>query len=279
MKLKLKALPVFSLLTVLAGASACATTAAEPAGDGDGDTTAPVGDGGGTATGGIGAGGAATGGAGTATGGSFGTGGSAPLEVEAFLPMTVTDYFAPSGMMGEKNTEIEPAVPDEVEGIVMDSEGCAAESRPAGAAGECFKVTYTPQYLNPCTPQQLEADPECEGTTWAGAFFQSPENNWGTDPGVVVEKGATKIVFTAWTDAGEQELNFIAGGIGDLSTEFADTFKTEVSYTVTTTPTQYEIDLTNQNYEMVLGGFCWTVAAVSSDDVVFYLDDIRWVTE
>jgi hypothetical protein len=213
------------------------------------------------------------------SGGAFSTGGAPePLDVEAYLPVTVTDYFAPSGFMGQQNgTEdlpdaVDPEDPDEIQGITMDLEGCAAEDRPAGAAGECFKVTYQPQYLTPC---EVEG---CAATTWAGAFFQSPALNWGEEAGTVIEQGATKIVFTAWSDSGEDlDLIFIAGGLGNLGSNYADTFKKEVDQTITGTPTQYELDLTGQNYEMVLGGFCWVVEASSLDPIVFYLDDIRWV--
>lgn len=201
-----------------------------------------------------------------------GTGGTAPeeedvssLPVEATLPMVVTEFFGPSGFMG---AELE--MPHEVEGITMDPEGCP--ERPEGAVGECFKVTYQPQNLYP------GASPDAPEATWAGAFFQNPEGNWGEERGVIVEAGATKLTFNAWTETGELSVEFLSGGIGNLGTAYLDTFESNLTFTLTSdiAASAHEISLTNARYHNVLGGFGWVLSTESLDEIVFYIDNIVW---
>lgn len=203
-----------------------------------------------------------------------GTGGSGfedpePLPVELYLPVTVTDSYAPAGFMGklglDEAGDFDPTL-DEVEGIVMDEEGCT--DRPEGAVGACFKVTYT--------PQQLAAD----GGTWAGVFFQSPALNWGEQPGKVIEQGATKVSFNAWSESGESvAVEFLSGGLGDLGTAYADTFSSKsgkVTLADSVAASGQEISLAGQPYEMVLGGFGWVIETDSLDPIVFYIDNVVW---
>jgi hypothetical protein len=281
MKLQLKPFSVAPFLVAVLGATACVTATVDPSeteddtvaeGDGDGDASMTP------------AGGAPAVTPGGSGGLPFGSGGtpSEPLPVEAFLPMTVTDYYAASGFMGMDNSMVvteDTPPPDEVEGLTMDPLGCIEEDRPEAAAGECFHVRYQPQYLN-CTALELETDPDCEnGTTWVGMFFQSPSMNWGELQGTVIEAGATKVVFYAWTDGEEMDVNFLAGGVGNLGTAYADTFKVETPLTITATPTQYEVSLASATYEDVIAAFGWTIEAQGMAERNFYLDDIRWVSE
>jgi len=202
-----------------------------------------------------------SGGATAASGGSdtgSGTGGSvddAPIEP---LPAAMTDLFGPSGFMGREGTK------NETDGIVMSTDGCP--ERAEGAAGLCYSVVYTPQELD-----------EVSGQSWAGMFFQNPELNWGEKPGVRIEAGATKISFTAWSKTSSQTLQFMAGGIGGVDTEYGDTFKVETEFTVTTTPTTYELNLVGSTYDYVLGGFGWVAQVSSLDPIEFYIDDVQWV--
>lgn len=287
MKLQLKSLPSFSLFPsaslLMCGlaASACVTASVDPAesdqdvvaegdGDGDGDMDTSA-SGGTTGT--------------TGSGGAFGSGGMSdePLPVEAYLPMTVTDYYAASGFMGADNsmvvTEGDTPPLDEVEGLTMDPLGCDASERPVGAVGECYHVHYEPQYLN-CTAVQLETDPNCEnGSTWVGMFFQSPSMNWGELQGTVIEAGATKIVFSAWTEEGELDIDFLAGGVGNLGTAHVDSFKLIQPTTITAVPTEYSLSLASATYEDVIAAFGWVLEKEGPDSLDFYIDDIRWVKE
>lgn len=204
-----------------------------------------------------------------ATGGSGGFEPPEPLPVELFLPVTVTDSYAPAGFMGklglDEAGDFDPTL-DEVEGIVMDEEGCT--DRPEGAVGACYKVTYT--------PQQLAAD----GGTWAGVFFQSPALNWGEQPGKVIEQGATKVSFNAWSESGETvDVEFLSGGLGDLGSAYADTFSSKsgkLTLADDVAASGLEISLAGQPYEMVLGGFGWVIETDSLDPIVFYIDNVVW---
>ncbi len=263
MKLSLR--PLLPVLVALSATVACATgttgtddeadpdavPAEEDADSSDGETEVPVGDGDGDSTP-------------TGTGGSMSVN-LEDLPVEAPLPMIVTDFFGPSGFMG---AELE--LPHEVDGITMDVEGCT--DRPEGALGECFKITYKPQNLYP--GPSLDT-PEA---TWAGVFFQNPEENWGEARGVIVEPGATKITFNAWTESGELLVEFLSGGIGNLGTAYADTFKSNLSVTLTDdlSSSAYEISLVGMRYHNVLGGFGWVLSTDSLDEIVFYLDNVVW---
>src|SRR4051812_9792574 len=60
--------------------------------------------------------------------------GTPATAAAASLPLTLSDVFAPSGYMGDGAT---PG------GIVVDTTACLTP-RPAGAVGDCYKVTYTP---------------------------------------------------------------------------------------------------------------------------------------
>ena len=49
----------------------------------------------------------------------------------------------------------------------------------------------------------------------------------------MIEQGATKISFNAWTETGESlDLEFFAGGIGDLGSAYADSFSSKILVTV-----------------------------------------------
>mgnify|MGYP001545034149 FL=1 len=46
---------------------------------------------------------------------------------------------------------------------------------------------------------------------------------------------------------------------------------------LTTELQEFELDLSNSSYQYVIGGFGWVIEASSTDPIVFYIDDIRWV--
>lgn len=245
-----------AMALLLVGVACAAETAQDDqkSAPGPADETGGSSSGGSIATGG----GAATGGTLAATGGVGATGGTLPTGPAEPLPAIVTDLFGPSGFMGREGLK------KEVDGITMDPEGCP--ERAPNAAGLCYAATFQPQELDMAT-----------GETWAGVFFQNPEQNWGEEPGVYIEAGATKIVFTAWAVHGGQKAVFLAGGIGNLGTAHQDTFKVEKEFTLTDEPTAYELDLSSSSYLEVLGGFGWVLKASSMDPIVIYMDDIRWV--
>jgi hypothetical protein len=78
---------------------------------------------------------------------------------------------------------------------------------------------------------------------------------------------------------GGEVVSFLAGGIAGMNMSYTDSCKaTLMSQTLTTTWTQYSIDLTGQTYSQVLGGFGWTMAGptVAGTPQKFFVDDIKW---
>jgi hypothetical protein len=176
-----------------------------------------------------------------------------PTVFPLTLPMTVSDYFAPSGYMGDGASS--------TTAIVMDTATCLVP-RPANATGDCYRVTYTPG-----------------STGWGGVFWQYPANNWGAKPGKLSEAGATKVTFQAAGTKGGESVTFQVGGISDVTLPYHDSFKVTQQETLTTALAPYPIDLSGKTYDAgVLGAFAWTVAAPSgsSTPIVFYLDTILW---
>jgi len=158
------------------------------------------------------------------------------------LPFAVDSWFAPSGYMGD----------GESPGAIADMQVCA-DSRPASWMGNCHKITWTPGAM-----------------MWAGVYWQYPDGNWGDRPGLQIPAGATKITFQAWGATGNEQITFMAGMAAIDGFELK---KEKVP--LTTTPTEYSLELGGATYSRVVGGFGW-VAADSTSAVNFYLDDIRW---
>jgi hypothetical protein len=72
-------------------------------------------------------------------------------------PFVVSDFYTPSGFMGDG------AIPGRLTPAI--NEHCRTP-RPAGAQGDCYRFIYKPGDVK-----------------WAGVFWVSPANNWGTSPG------------------------------------------------------------------------------------------------
>jgi hypothetical protein len=168
------------------------------------------------------------------------------------LPLTVSDFFAPSGYMGDGAT---PGA------VTVDTTACKMP-RPTGAVGDCYAVTYTPGSL-----------------AWAGVYWQYPANNWGAAPGKQIEAGATKVSFFAAGKTGGEVVQFLSGGENDGTLPYHDAFKVMQTVTLTTTLSPVTIDLTGHAYDTgVLGAFAWLVTAPagSTAPIAFYLDAITW---
>lgn len=161
------------------------------------------------------------------------------------LPFAVDSFWVPSGFMGDGET---PG------GIAVVEDACNG-ARAGEGQGACRQFTWRPGRVG-----------------WAGVFWQYPESNWGTLPGLAIPAGATEVTLWAWGAAGGEEVKFLAG-IGGAA---ADGFAAESAvFTLTTTPTQYRVALPTATLpgEMV-GPFGW----VSGDTggVSFFVDDIQW---
>ena len=161
------------------------------------------------------------------------------------LPFAVDSFWVPSGFMGDGET---PG------GIAVTEDACNG-ARAGEGQGACRQFTWRPGRVG-----------------WAGVFWQYPEANWGTLPGLAIPAGATEVTLWAWGTAGGEEVKFLAG-IGGAA---ADGFASESAvFTLTTTPTQYRVALPTATLPSELvGAFGW----VSGDTggASFFVDDIQW---
>jgi hypothetical protein len=115
-------------------------------------------------------------------------------------PFAISDYFAPSGAMGDGATQGNL--------VIHTSNPC--KERPAGARGYCYSFDYVAS--NPYTTQINKSTGVCN---WAGLFFQHPDNNWGDSPGQGIPASKlTKLTFQIAVAAGTELMSFQLGGIG-----------------------------------------------------------------
>jgi hypothetical protein len=183
------------------------------------------------------------------------------MEQTATLPLVVDTYFYPSGFMGDGTI---------TGAITVETSNCKTP-RPAGAEGNCYKISYTPQ------PPMVAG-----AASWGGVYWQHPDNNWGAKPGQPIAAGAKQVSFYAAGEAGGESVKFLVGGIGtaDATAIYKDDFKAEKVVTLTTELVKYTIDVSTRSYDEVLGGFGWVVEKVvgsaPATPVVFYIDDVRW---
>jgi hypothetical protein len=175
--------------------------------------------------------------------------------------MTVSDHFRPTGGMGDA------AVTGAVT-IGTDAAACAGE--PAAAnQGTCYAVTYHPQ------PLMAGA-----ATTWAGFYWQYPDNNWGALAPLTIASGAKDVSFYAKGMAGGESITFEAGGIQNTvsaATPYTDSFNITMTFKLTTTWTKYTLPMTGLTYAGgVLGGFAWVASVPNTNPVTFFIHGIVW---
>jgi hypothetical protein len=166
------------------------------------------------------------------------------------------DYFFPSGFMAEVG---------DLPGISVDEDGCPVEHVQAGDV--CWKMSFTPQ-----GPGVSELAPAWAGVYWLQGDGQA---SWKL-PGVAVEPGATKIVFTAWaaSEAG-QRVKFQGGVDSETGDGYALAFE---SVDLTATPTEYELAVLNPNYTQIVGPFAWAIeGATDNSERTFYVKNVRLV--
>jgi hypothetical protein len=222
-----------------------------------GNTGGSIGIGGDIGTGNGGTGGNIGGGGGP--GGSAGDGGPGGVGAAIPLPMVVSDYYAPSGFMGDGQS---------VTGaVVVEPAGCKTP-RAAGALGACYRIIYL--------PPPLDAG---QTVRWAGVYWQGPPNNWGQIPGRRVEPGASQVSFFAAGETGQETIRFKVGGIisADRAAQpYADTFDVQTQTPLTTTWTRQILPLGAPAYSEVIGAFCWVAEATTTTPIIFYVDGIVW---
>jgi len=115
-----------------------------------------------------------------------------------------------------------------------------------------------------------------QGARWAGVYWQNPANNWGDKQGGYSLTGATKVVFWARGENGEERIEeFKLGGITGV---YPDSDIAGIGPVLLTKEwKEYEIDLRGKDLSYISGGFCWaTNLDVNPNGATFYLDDIRY---
>jgi hypothetical protein len=159
---------------------------------------------------------------------------------------SVNNHFIPSGWMGDFGD--------------IKYDGASKEDPYLGDT--CIKIVYSGKASN--------------GARWAGIYWQSPANNWGTvDKGFDLSK-ATKVTFWAkGAKGGERIEEFKLGGIMG---EFSDSDAAGIGPVILNKEwTQYTIDLKGKDLSYIIGGFCWaTNVDVNPDGATFYLDEIKY---
>ncbi len=186
---------------------------------------------------------------------------SGPSGTAVKLPFYVSDQFVPTGFMGDSTASMSAIT------LAHDAATCKSPRTP-NAGGDCFTATWAPNLGD-------------AGAAWAGVYWQSPANNWGSKPGKAIAPGATKVTFYAAGKAGGEVIQLCAGGVNangaSATLPYGDTFTVkQPAITLTTTWTQYELSLEGTTYTTVLGGFCWVTSTTATESVTFYVDDIQW---
>jgi hypothetical protein len=186
---------------------------------------------------------------------------AAPTQSGVRLPFYVSDQFLPTGFMGDSQASMSAIT------LSHDASMCKSP-RQTGAGGDCYTVTWAPSVGD-------------AGAAWAGVYWQSPANNWGSKPGKAIAPGATTLSFYAAGAVGGETIQACAGGINAMgpsaSLPYADTFSAKhPPITLTTSWTRYELSLQGTSYTSVLGAFCWVASTTSSESVTFYIDDVQW---
>jgi hypothetical protein len=217
---------------------------------------------------------------------SGGSAGTTSDELIA-LPMVVDFNFFPSGAFGRViDTGADGVEDDFADGCDGDDRGewdnVVTDQTETACPGRPDEVTLDPLLqLSRCnafsfTPEGLDS---VDQSTWAGVLFQNTTCNWGADPPSPVEAGASRVTFWAWSDAASvgSSVVFQTGGVGTASTPHRDTFNRSLAVSLTPTPTQYDIDLSNANYTGgVISAFGWTAERSDLTPLTFYVDGVIW---
>jgi len=163
------------------------------------------------------------------------------------------NHYIPSGWMGNQS------------GLTLDENWNDA----CYAGDSCIRAAYTPG-----------------GANWAGIYWQTPENNWGTVQGAGFDlTGATKLTFWARGEEGGEKIAFLAGGISgaypdSLSKTYTDDCVisgADCFINLTDKWQQYTISLEGKNLSHIIGGFAFVTNTPSNPSgAVFYLDEIRY---
>jgi hypothetical protein len=164
------------------------------------------------------------------------------------------NHFIPSGWMGDTND------------LAFNDQ--ATEEALSG--GTSIKLTYDPE--------------KGKGQGWAGIYWQSAQNNWGTrDSGYDLSK-YNKLVFSAkGAEGGEVITGVKVGGLTTIGSTgepvpYPDTTNTESGpIRVTDSWQEYQVNLADQDLSYINGGLAIIFNSDQTEgEQSIYIDDIRY---
>jgi len=129
-------------------------------------------------------------------------------------------------------------------------------------------------------PNECPFVPPCK---WAGVYWQTPPDNWGTVPDAGFDlRGFRKLAFWARSDT-EARIEFKVGGITGSYPDSIQPARSSGIKTLSPEWQPFEIDLEDADLSYVIGGFLWVtnwnnngISEGNPKTLVFYLDDIRF---
>jgi hypothetical protein len=166
------------------------------------------------------------------------------------------NHFIPSGWMGD----------------IGDLKFVDQETINPASGSTCIKVTYSGKKAN--------------GQGWAGIYWQSAQNNWGSKDTGIDLTGFNKLVFKARGDKGGEVITAVKVG-GIIKSPSGETLAYPDSANVEYGPIkltkdwqEYSINLVDKDLHYTNGGFC---IVFNADQVAgeqnIYLDDIYYTID
>lgn len=195
------------------------------------------------------------------------------------IPAAKTDYVAYSGdFKGKSLGDISELV------IYLDKGSKENNYVPSGWIGDYGDVTMDDgvtdnSHSGSTCLKFVYTAKKAQGQGWAGVYWQSMANNWGTQASGFDLSNMTKITFWARGEKGGEVIQkFMVGGIKG---KYSDS--TEVVFgpiTLTKEWKEYTINLSGKNLSYINGGFGWVVTSdLDPEGCTFYLDDIKFVAD
>lgn len=156
------------------------------------------------------------------------------------------NHYAPSGWMGD------------VGDMSMDDKYMGE----AHSGSTCIKFVYSAK--------------RAQNQGWAGIYWQSPANNWGSKKGGFDLTGLNKLTFWARGEKGGEIIaKFTVGGIKGTYPDATEVSMGPVE--LTSTWQQYTINLAGKDLSYVNGAFNWVITSDSNPEgATFYMDDIKF---
>lgn len=106
---------------------------------------------------------------------------------------------------------------------------------------------------------------------WAGVYWQYPDGNWGTQPGMNLT-GAREIVFLSRGEKGGEVVEFKTGGIHGA---YRDSFERSLGkVALDKSWKEYRIDIAKENLSNVIGVFACVAPAAPGGPLSFYIADL-----